>query len=50
MSTTWNNIPKRAGGALGTLYETAGKIYNQPNTLYGGQEMPTTWTFINKTS
>lgn len=50
MATNWNLIPKRSVGTLGTLYNTAGKTYNQPNTMYNGLELPTTWTFINKTS
>ena len=50
MATAWQNVLRRIGGAFGVLYNTSGKIYNSPNTLYNGVAAETTWTFINKSS
>ena len=49
MSTTWNNIPKRASGYM-TMFDDPIALFNDPIALFGGANASTVWTFINKTT
>lgn len=49
MATTWTNETKRAV-SQGILYNTVGKAYNTPGSLYGGKQPATVWTLETKSS